>query len=317
MAAERQTLVIQRVSAETPDIVSLDLVDPGGRALSPWSAGSHVDVLLPSGLVRSYSLCGDPTDRSSYRIAVLRAENGRGGSAELHLAAAAGRRLDVSRPRNNFPLSTHPHYLFLAGGIGVTPLLSMVRSAARARTPWTFVYGGRSRGTMAFLDELEALPGGKLEIVPQDEKGLPDLEAILRAAPDDTAVYCCGPSVMLDAVVATGRAVRPELPIHLERFTNLAVRHRDDDAAFEVTLARTGCTLAVTRGTSILEAVRTVLPSVSSSCEEGVCSACETAVLAGIPDHRDAVLTPKEQAANDYMMICVSRSRSPRLVLDL
>jgi ferredoxin-NADP reductase len=317
MPTERQTLMVRRVSVEAVGVVSLDLVDPGGRALSPWSAGSHVDVLLPSGLVRSYSLCGDPVDSSTYRIAVLRAENGRGGSAELHLEATAGSRLDVSRPRNTFPLGVHPHYLFLAGGIGVTPLLSMVRNATRSGTPWTFVYGGRSRGNMAFLDELGALPGGRLEIVPQDEQGLPDLEAILRAAPQDTAVYCCGPSVMLDAVVAAGQVVRPELPIRLERFSNQAARHRDDDAAFEVTLARTGCTLAVTRGTSILEAVRTVLPNVSSSCEEGVCSACETAVLAGIPDHRDAVLTPKEQVANDYMMICVSRSRSPRLVLDL
>ena len=317
MPTERQTLVIRRVAAEALAVLSVDLADPAGRPLSPWSPGSHVDVLLPSGLVRSYSLCGDPDDRHAYRIAVLLAHEGRGGSAELHVLAEVGCEMPVSRPRNNFPLQRHAHYLFLAGGIGVTPLLAMARHASRTGTPWTFVYGGRSRPSMAFLDELAVLPGGTLQIVAQDEHGLPDLPAILAAAPPDTAVYTCGPSAMLDAVVAAGQAIRPEMPVHLERFTGQGARHRDDDTDFEVTLARTGATVTVARGTTVLEAVRTVLPGVTSSCEEGVCSACETAVLSGIPDHRDAVLTPKEQAANDYMMICVSRCRGERLVLDL
>ena len=317
MSEQRQTLVVRHTAREARGVMSVALGDPEGGVLPPWTPGAHVDVLLPSGLVRSYSLCGDPADRRAYRIAVLLAAGGRGGSAELHATVSTGQHLAVGKPRNHFPLRPYRHYLFLAGGIGVTPLLAMVREASRSGVPWTFVYGGRSRSSMAFLGELAATPGGTLQIVAQDEHGLPDLEALLRAAPPGTAVYACGPSSMLDAVVSVGQTIRPEVPVHLERFASQQLRHRDDDTAFEVSLARSGTTVTVARGTTVLEAVRAVLPGVASSCEEGVCSACETAVLAGVPDHRDSVLTPKEQAANDFMMICVSRCRTGPLVLDL
>lgn len=317
MATGRVSLVIQRVGREADGVLSLGLVDPHDRPLPAWSAGAHVDVHLPSGRVRSYSLCGDHADRSVYRIAVLLASDGRGGSAEVHGQAAEGRVLTVGPPRNNFDLRPAVGYLFIAGGIGITPILAMARTASRSGAPWTLLYGGRTRASMAFVPELLALPGGTVHVVPQDERGLPDLDAALRNAPPGSQVYCCGPSPMIDAVLAAGAELRPDLPVHLERFSAGSGHHRDDDAPFQVGLARTGTTLTVAPGTSILEAVRSVLPAVASSCEAGICSACETAVLGGVPDHRDEVLTPAEKAANTYMMICVSRSRSPRLVLDL
>jgi ferredoxin-NADP reductase len=315
-----QPLTVRSVGREARDIVSLELVHPEGRRLPAWSPGAHIDIRLPSGLVRSYSLCGDQADPRVYRVAVLRADPGRGGSAEIHENALVGHQFSVSPPRNNFPLRPAPHYLFLAGGIGITPILAMARAASASGTAWTLVYGGRSRSSMAFVDSLETLPGGDLVLVPQDECGLPDLAAAFARSPAGAVGYCCGPAVMIDAVLAAGRAVRPEMPILLERFsadTSGAGLDERKDEPFEVTLSRTGTTVTVPRGVSVLEAVRMVRPDVMSSCEEGICSACETPVLEGIPDHRDGVLTPRERAANRYMMICVSRSLTPRLVLDL
>ena len=310
-------LIIRTVRHEAADVVSLELAHPDGEALPEWQPGAHVDLHLPSGLVRSYSLHGDPGDPRAYRVAVLRAEAGRGGSTELHRIARPGGRITVGHPRNNFALGPASHYLFLAGGIGVTPLLAMVRDVAAAGLPWTFVYGGRSRRSMAFVEEIEALPGGDVQIVPQDEAGLPDLAAAFTAAPDGAAVYCCGPAPMIAAVVSTGQATRPDIPVRLEYFSAAADHAREDDTAFDVVLARKKLTVHVPAGTSILDAVRPSCPDVMSSCEEGICSSCETEVLEGIPDHRDAILTPSERETNRYMMICVSRSRTARLVLDL
>ncbi len=283
-------LIIRTVRREATDVVSLDLIHPDGAPLPEWQPGAHVNLHLPSGIVRSYSLHGDPADPCTYRVAVLRAEAGRGGSMELHRIAQPGNRVTVGHPRNNFTLEPARHYLFLAGGIGVTPLLAMVRNVAAAGLPWTFVYGGRSRRSMAFVAEIEALPGGDLQVVPQDEAGLPDLAAAFVAVPAGGAVYCCGPAPMIAAVVSTG---------------------------LDVILAKTRLTVHVPPGTSILDAIRPSCPNVMSSCEEGICSSCETEVLEGVPDHRDAVLTPSERETNRYMMICVSRSRTARLVLNL
>ena len=194
----------------------------------------------------------------------------------------------------------------------------MAREVARQETPWTFVYGGRSRDRMAFLDALAALPGGRLQIIPQDEAGLPDLESAFAALPAGAAAYCCGPAPMLAAAQAAGGRTRPDIPVRLERFAAAPTeREPSADTGFEVELARSDITVSVPAGVSILDAVRARIPGVMSSCEQGICSSCETAVLAGVPDHRDSVLTAKEHAANDYMMICVSRALTPRLVLDL
>jgi ferredoxin-NADP reductase len=311
-------LVVRSARTVATDVISLELAAPGGAPLPEWTPGAHLDLHLPSGLVRSYSLHGDPRDRGAYHVAVLNAPDGRGGSAEAHRVAAAGFAIRASPPRNAFALEPAGHYLFLAGGIGVTPLLAMAHEVARRGEPWTFVYGGRSRDRMAFLDALSALGGGRLQIVPQDEAGLPDLAAAFAALPAGAAAYCCGPAPMLDAAVAAGTATRPDVPVRLERFAASPTSgHQSGDAGFEVELARSRRTVTVPPGVSILDAVRAEIPGVMSSCEQGICSSCETAVLAGVPDHRDSVLTAKEHAANDYMMICVSRALTPRLVLDL
>jgi ferredoxin-NADP reductase len=311
-------LAIRSVLIPADRVVSIELGASDGSPLPGWDPGAHIDLHLPSGLVRSYSLHGDPGDRGSYHIAVLNVENGRGGSAEVHRIAVAGTKLPASVPLNSFKMEPASHYLFIAGGIGVTPLLPMALAAARAGEPWTFVYGGRTRTSMAFLDRLSALPGGRLEVVPQDELGLPDLARSFAAAPAGAAAYCCGPAGMLTAVTDIGASTRPDVAVRVERFAPSAgPAAGDGDHPFEVELARSGLTIEVPAGVSVLDAVRARIAGVMSNCEQGICSSCETAVLAGTPDHRDSVLTPKEKAANRYMMICVSRSLTPRLVLDL
>jgi len=312
-------LVVVSAATVATDVISVELADPAGTPLPDWTAGAHVDLHLPSGLIRSYSLHGDRRNRGAYHVAVLNAVGGRGGSAEVHQLATAGAALRVSPPRNAFALEPARRYLFLAGGIGVTPLLAMAREAALGGTPWTFVYGAGSRHRMAFLDILSALPGGRLQVIAQDEAGLPDLDAAFAPLPADAAAYCCGPAPMLDAAVTVGERTRPDIPVRIERFTapEDAAADTREETPFEVELARSRITVTVPPGVSILDAVRARIGTVMSSCEEGICSSCETAVLAGLPEHRDHVLTAKEQAANDYMMICVSRARTPRLVLDL
>jgi len=311
-------LAVRSVRPAADRVVSIELGASDGSPLPGWDPGAHIDLHLPSGLVRSYSLHGDPRDRSSYHIAVLEVENGRGGSAEVHRAAAPGIELPASVPLNAFDMEPADHYLFIAGGIGVTPLLPMALTAARAGVGWTFVYGGRTRASMAFLDRLSALPGGRLEVVPQDELGLPDLARFFAVLPAGAAAYCCGPTGMLTAAADAGASTRPDVPVHAERFEAPADPVAGDgDRPFEVELSRSRLTIEVPVGVSVLDAVRARIPGVMSNCERGICSSCETAVLAGTPDHRDSVLTPKEKAANRYMMICVSRSLTPRLVLDL
>ena len=311
-------LAIRSVLIPADRVVSIELGASDGSPLPGWTPGAHIDLHLPSGLVRSYSLHGDPRDRGSYHIAVLNAGNGRGGSAEVHRVAVPGIELPASVPLNSFEMESARHYLFIAGGIGVTPLLPMALAASRAEKPWTFVYGGRTRASMAFLDRLAALPGGRLEVVPQDELGLPDLARSFAVLPAGAAAYCCGPAGMLTAVTDVGASTRPDVAVHIERFAASASPATGDrDHPFEVELARSGLTIEVPAGVSVLDAVRARIGGVMSNCERGICSSCETAVLAGTPDHRDSVLTPKEKAANRYMMICVSRSLTPRLVLDL
>jgi ferredoxin-NADP reductase len=310
-------LAIRSVHSPADRVVSLELGASDRSPLPGWAPGAHIDLHLPSGLVRSYSLHGDPGDRGSYHVAVLNVENGRGGSAEVHRVAVPGIELPASVPLNSFGMEPASHYLFIAGGIGVTPLLPMALAAARAGQPWTFVYGGRTRASMAFVDRLSALPGGRLEVVAQDELGLPDLARYFADLPAGAAAYCCGPAGMLAAAADLGASTRPDVAVHSERFTASASPGGDGDQPFEVELARSGLTIEVPAGVSVLDAVRARIGGVMSNCEQGICSACETAVLAGTPDHRDSVLTPKEKAAGRYMMICVSRSLTPRLVLDL
>ncbi|GLZ12690.1 ferredoxin [Actinomadura sp. NBRC 104425] len=307
-----------RVAAKTPvadGVVALTLTAPDGRRLPDWTPGSHIDLVLPGGLTRQYSLCGDRWDAHAYRIGVLREPAGRGGSAYIHDVLEVGGTVAIGGPRNNFRLVPSDRYLFIAGGIGITPLLPMIRQADMLGADWRLLYGGRSRATMAFLEEL-APYGDRVAVVPQDEHGLLDLPAWLPAeARADTKVYCCGPAPLLDAVERRCAAWPPGL-LRTERFVP-----RDTGAArdepFQVELRRSGVSLPVAPGQSVLQAVSAAGVNVLSSCRQGLCGTCETGVLDGVPDHRDSILDDDERAAGDCMFICVSRARSERLVLDL
>lgn len=304
-------LVVERRESAAEDVVALTLRHPLGAELPPWEPGAHVDLLLGPGLERQYSLCGDPADRSGWRIAVLREPDGRGGSAHVHGRLGPGDTVRARGPRNHFPLEPARHYRFIAGGIGITPILPMPAAAEAAGADWTLLYGGRTRASMAFTGEL-ARYGGRVTIAPEDETGLLDLPSVLDGLPPDTLVYCCGPGPLLDAVEQRC----PAGVLRVERFRPKE-RGTGPGGAFEVVLARSGRTLSVPPDVSVLDAVRAAGVQVLYSCTEGTCGTCETDVLEGEPDHRDSVLTEDERAAGETMLICVSRCRGARLVLDL
>ncbi|ORB27718.1 PDR/VanB family oxidoreductase [Mycolicibacterium parafortuitum] len=312
-------LRVTQLRLEADAVISVELRSPTGDRLPDWSAGAHIPVTLPSGTVRQYSLCGSPGDPHSYTIAVLKVDDGRGGSREVHDRIRLGDVLEVGEPRNDFALVDAPRYLLLAGGIGITPILAMVEELrSRPQPPAvTLLYGGRSRTAMAFTDRLAGLDAVALH--PQDEVGLPDLEGAFAESPAGTAVYCCGPPAMLSAVREIA-ARYPDLPLHIEQFTAAtpAATAAAEDGAFEVELARTGVTVTVPADQSVLDAVLAVAPDTPFSCTSGFCGTCETKVLSGRVDHRDDLLSDDERRANASMMICVSRAeRGAKLTLDL
>ncbi|MBO4238134.1 2Fe-2S iron-sulfur cluster binding domain-containing protein [Pseudonocardia alni] len=306
-------LVVEKKELLADDVVLLTLRDPSGAELPEWTPGAHLDLVLTADLVRQYSLCGDPGERSVYRVAVLREPAGRGGSAHVHDVVAEGDTVLVRGPRNRFALVDAPGYVFVAGGIGITPLVPMIAAAHAAGADWRLVHGGRSRASMAFT-ELAGRHPDRVTLVPQDEAGLLDVAGILAAAAG-RPVYCCGPEGLLAAVEAEGE--RLGVPVHVERFSARPGALDGPDEAFEVELSGSGTVVAVPAGCSILDALEGAGIATLSSCREGTCGTCETGVLAGEPDHRDSLLTEEEQASNEVMMLCVSRSRSPRLVLEL
>jgi ferredoxin-NADP reductase len=316
-------LLVKTVTWEADGVLSLRLVDPDGDELAAWEPGAHLDLVLPSGLVRQYSLCGRPDDRSAYTIAVLLETAGRGGSREVHETALVGKTVSARGPRNRFPLVDAQRYLFLAGGIGITPILSMAREVSARGADWRLAYGGRSRSSMAFVDELVELGHGRVDIVPHDERGILDLDALLVQAGPDTAVYCCGPEGLLAATEQRCRGGGTRLSLHVERFGAAGAAQATQPAAdsgataFEVELRRSGRVLTVPPDRSILDVVRDVVPETMSSCEEGFCGTCETRVLEGAPEHHDTILSDKERERGQTMMICVGRAKSSRLVLDM
>ncbi|MGW1047920.1 PDR/VanB family oxidoreductase [Streptomyces sp. NPDC002521] len=271
-----------------------------GRDLPRWEPGAHLDLVLPSGLVRQYSLCGDPEDTSSYTVATRLVEDGRGGSREVHEQVTEGMELEVRGPRNRFPLVEAESYVFVAGGIGITPLLPMLR-ALPENAGWRLLYAGRERASMPFLEEVEKLGRDQVTVV----EGRPDLDAL--EVSEGTALYACGPEGLMAAVAARFPEVR------LERFAPRA--SSDGNTEFEVELRRSGRTLTVPADSTVLAAVRRALPGTAYSCEQGFCGTCQQRVLEGEIDHRDELLTDEERA--DSMLICVSRARGDRLVLDM
>ena len=294
-------------------VVSLRLELPDGGDLPAWTPGAHVDLLLGDDLVRQYSLCGDPTDRGQWRVGVLLEPESRGGSVAVH-ALTEGALVRARGPRNHFSLVPSRRYVFIAGGIGITPLLPMIGQVAASGAEWHLYYGGRSLSTMAFRDEL-AEHGDRVTFVPADEMGPIDLASILGEPQADTVVYTCGPEGLLGAVEQKCEAW-PDGALHLERFSGLPIDD-SDNAAFEVELERTGITLEVGPEQSVFEVVREAGVSVLGSCLEGICGTCETEVLDGEIDHRDSVLDDEERESNELMMICVSRCKGDRLKLDL
>ncbi|MFK0113325.1 PDR/VanB family oxidoreductase [Streptomyces sp. NPDC091217] len=315
-AVDAAALTVTAKEHVAEGVAALTLAHPDGARLPDWTPGSHIDLVLPEGSTRQYSLCGDRWDAHTYRIAVLRESGGRGGSAYVHDRLSPGDRVGVGAPRNHFPLVPSKKYLFIAGGIGITPLLPMVRQAELLGADWKLLYGGRTRASMAFREELTAAYGERIHVVPQDEFGLLDLAAWLGAALPDTKIYCCGPAPLLSAVEAAC-AGWPPYSLRVERFTASAQIAPVRNTPFEVELRRSGRTVTVTPGVSVLEAMRRAGADVLSSCEQGTCGTCLTPVLEGRPDHRDSVLADHERAANDCMFLCVSRSCGDRLVLDI
>ncbi|MFJ7072793.1 PDR/VanB family oxidoreductase [Streptomyces sp. NPDC098781] len=271
-----------------------------GHDLPRWEPGAHLDLVLPSGLVRQYSLCGDPEDTSSYTVATRLVPDGRGGSREVHEQVRAGMELEVRGPRNRFPLVEAGSYVFVAGGIGITPVLPMLRALPEG-AEWRLLYCGRDRASMPFLEEVEKLGAGRVTVV----EGVPDVDAFLADVPEGAAVYCCGPEGLMAAVAGRLPSVR------LERFTPRAAA----GGAFEVELRRSGRTLTVPADSTVLAAVRAELPNTAYSCEQGFCGTCQQRVLEGEVDHRDELLTDAERG--DSMLICVSRALGDRLVLDM
>jgi ferredoxin-NADP reductase len=309
-------LVVKEVHTVADGVVALTLTDPDGGELPAWTPGAHVDLVLTEDLVRQYSLSSSPSKPDVWRVGVLRASDSRGGSERVHQALATGSVVRVRGPRNHFPLVASPRYIFLAGGIGITPMLPMIAEADAAGADWHLFYGGRERASMAFLDEL-AHYGERVRIVPQDEQGMLDLEAVLGTPQSDTLVYCCGPEGLL-AAAEKFCEMWPPGSLHLERFSAKPQEPAAEaDSEFDLVLQRSGLTLQVPPDKSVLTVIREAGVSVLASCLEGVCGTCETEVIEGNVDHRDSILNEEERASNEYMMVCVSRCRSPRLVLDL
>ncbi|MET8996029.1 PDR/VanB family oxidoreductase [Amycolatopsis sp. NPDC004169] len=300
-------LVIDALTPAAAGVLALTLVPADGRELPPWRPGAHIDVTLPQGPTRQYSLCGDPADRSSWRIAVRREEDSRGGSAWFHDQATEGMTLTAGTPRNLFELQPAKAYVFVAGGIGITPLLPMIAEAEQAGTPWTLWYAGRTRSSMAFIDEL-ARYGDRVHLAASDAGDRIRVADVLGSLDRDVAVYCCGPASLTAAVED---ACEPG-SVHVERFTAGTV---PADGGFDVHCALSGVDVRVEDGTTVLDALLEAGVEADYSCTQGFCGTCETRVLEGVPDHRDDYLD--HSAAPDTMMICVSRSRCPKLVLDI
>ncbi|APE34345.1 oxidoreductase [Nocardia mangyaensis] len=296
------------------DIDEFTLARLDGAPLPAWTPGAHIDLLLDEAVVRQYSLCSDPADTGTYRIAVLREAAGRGGSVLAH-ALAIGATVSIRPPRNHFPLVRALGYVLIAGGVGITPILALAAEAARGGRPWRLIYTGRDEPSMAYADEVaQRYPAATIQRTARD--GRLDLAAVLAGLAPGTAVYVCGPPGLIEAAE---RACAGQLAVDVfaERFVARELDVAADAAPFEVSLAVSGLTITVDPGSSILAAVEAQGVATVASCREGTCGTCETEVVSGEVDHRDSVLSPAERAESESMMICVSRSASARLVLEL
>lgn len=314
---ERQVMVVEKNDVSA-DVVALTLRSCTGRPLPNWRPGAHIELLLNSGgtqIRRHYSLCGDVSSRD-WRIAVLREPNGRGGSAFIHDVVDAGDIITVLGPRNHFTLKPSAKYLFIAGGIGITPILPMVYQVMTEKKPWHLIYCARTRDRVVFADEISALPAEQVTTHIDEEGGLLDFTRTLAPLLSDTAVFVCGPRGLLRAI--EDEATSAPWPFYSEQFlADAAVPSQPTDQPFEVEIQSTTQRFTIRPGKSILDVLNDNGFEVPASCRQGVCGTCETKVVEGTPDHRDTVLTRAERAQNDRMMVCVSRARCRRLILGL
>lgn len=318
--------LVKSMRVESSCVLSVELTSTDGDPLPPWEPGSHLDLMLPGGLLRQYSLCSEPRE-PTWRFAVLREPQSRGGSEYVHTELRPGDTVQVRGPRNNFTLQPAEKYLFLAGGIGITPILPMVRHMEEMETPWKLAYLGRSRPSMAFLPELTAY-GDRVLIHADDEDGLFDLSGYLTEPQDGTLVYACGPGGLLQVLQNAANSWSDPGKFHSERFVTAPAtvadgapsvdpeRGHEGDTPFTIELT-SGTEVEVGANQTALEALEEAGYSPLNSCREGICGTCETVVVSGDVDHRDSLLSEEERAAGETMMICVSRAKSCRLVLDL
>lgn len=314
-STSRNLLNVEVVNRESiaRDVVQLTVQDSDGGSLPAWAPGAHVDVYLP-GMLRHYSLCGNPEDLTTYEFAVLFEPAGRGGSKYVHEQLVLGSRIQMGRPRNHFKLIDAPGYVFVAGGIGITPIRAMVNACERAGKPWSLYYGGRRRASMAFFDEFSRA-GDRAHLLPQDVHGLLNLSAILTEAPPEHAVYCCGPERLLHAIEEVVLAIGRE--VHVERFAPSVPKHQLDDRPVTVVCADSGQTVRVDAQVTILDALIAAGVDVNYDCRDGTCGTCELEVIEGDPEHRDAILSLRDRLSGSLMYPCVSRARGERLILDV
>jgi vanillate O-demethylase ferredoxin subunit len=319
MSSETLLLRLVTIRYEADAILSFEFRDPGGRDLPAFDAGAHVDVHLPNGLVRSYSLCNSSTERERYVVAVARDASSRGGSTAMHDTLRVGQLVKVGFPRNHFPLDeSAASTVLIAGGIGITPMFCMLQRLQVLGLDWELYYAARGRQNAAFLRELHALAAdhpGRVHLHFDQEQGPFDLAPVLRErVPADAHVYCCGPLPMLQAFEQATAHLPPQ-QVHVEYF-----RPKDAPATsggIEVELCRSKKVVVVPAGKTVLDAVLDAGIDVPYSCMEGICGSCEVAVLEGEPDHHDSVLSEQQRQANKSMMLCCSGAKSARLVLDL
>jgi vanillate O-demethylase ferredoxin subunit len=312
---------VRATTYEAQHILGFELVPLSpATALSAFTAGAHIDVHLPGGLLRSYSLLNDPQETHRYRIGVNRDAHSRGGSRHMHEQLRTGTLLTISTPRNLFAMDeTSPFNLFIAGGIGITPMLSMIARSQALGTPWRLHYAARTRQHAGFLDVLAAYqgqPGAEVQLNFDQEPGgrMLDVNAVISALPEGAHVYACGPQPLL-AAYEQATASLPPARVHREYFA--AKEAAATDGSYTVTLARSQRMLKIQPGQTLLDGLIAIGAEPTFSCQQGICGTCEVRVLEGTPDHRDMVLTESEQAANDRMMVCCSGAKSARLVLDL
>jgi ferredoxin-NADP reductase len=309
-------VIATRVETVATGVIAIWFTRADGAEFPAWTAGAHIDLLIGGGLERQYSLCGLVDDRATLCIAVLREPSSRGGSQALHEQLKEGDRLSIREPRNNFPLIDADEYIFIAGGIGITPILPMIATLERSGKPWKLLYGGRSRASMAFRDALSGYDAARVHIQPEDEAGLLDIGGWVGAPRDRCAVFCCGPERLIAAVEAHC-ADWPEDALRVERFRPADGALEGDANSFEVVLARKGITVQVGPEQTIADALEDVGIHIPRSCNEGTCGTCITKVLEGTPDHRDSFLRGRMRNENKRIMVCCSRALTPRLVLDI